>query len=147
MVAHTPLAQADTATVSVKESAIRASCKFSAPVKTSVYYGNVLEIISEEGDWFRVRFKGTEGCIHKSAIAKDPFFSRITNKLPFNKKSTAEGEVALAGKGFNPEVEAAYKNKNPRLNFQAVDNVEKYKVSRSSLKEFLENGKLNTSLK
>ncbi len=29
-----------------------------------------LDLLSPSGDWFRARFKGTEGCIHKSAVLK-----------------------------------------------------------------------------
>jgi hypothetical protein len=48
-------------------------------------------------------------------------------------------EVALAGKGFNPEVEAEYK-KNPTLNYAAVDEMETYVVVPTALSAFITQG-------
>jgi hypothetical protein len=61
---------AETATVITKQTAIRESCRFFSPVKVNVHYNDVLEIISKEGDWYKVKFKGVEGCIHKGSIEK-----------------------------------------------------------------------------
>jgi hypothetical protein len=101
----------------------------------------VLEVVSKEGDWFQVTFKGVEGCIHKSAVQKKSLsLSKLTGSQG---KGTSGEEVALAGKGFNPQVEAAYKNKNPELNFGAVDRVESYKISDSELMQFIQKGELS----
>ena len=132
---------AETATVITKQNAIRTSCKFFSPVKATVRYNDMLEIISKEGDWFQVRFKGVQGCIHKSAIQKKSLsLAKLTGSQG---KGTSGDEVALAGKGFNPQVEAAYKNKNPELNFSAVDRVESYRISDSEIMQFIQKGKLN----
>jgi len=135
-------AQAETITVITKETALRESCKFFSPVKATVHYNDPLEVLSQEGDWYRVKFKEVEGCVHKSAIEKKSALPKFI-KAPFQSQSASGDEVALAGKGFNPQVEAAYKNKNPQLNFQAVDSIETYKVSDNSLREFITRGKLN----
>ncbi|HZX13823.1 MAG TPA: hypothetical protein VFF49_05430 [Thermodesulfobacteriota bacterium] len=132
---------AETATVITKQTAIRESCRFFSPVKATVHYDDVLEIISKEGDWYRVQFKGFQGCIHKSSIEKSSI--SLSNVVGSEKQSTSGDEVALAGKGFNPQVEAAYKKENPSLNFQAVDRVENYKVLESKLIQFIQSGKLN----
>jgi hypothetical protein len=136
------LACAETATVIVKENAIRESCKFFAPVKVSVHAGNVLEILSQNGDWFQVRFNNIQGCIHKSAIEKKSV--SLTDKLLGPQKPSVTGdEVALAGKGFNPQVEEAYKKKNPGMNYAAVNNLEGYKIPENKVQEFAAGGKLN----
>jgi hypothetical protein len=138
--ASVPL-HAETATVITKQNAIRGSCKFFSPVKATVRYGDALEVVSQEGDWFHVKFNGVQGCIHKSAIQKQSF--SIT-KLGLSGKGSASGEeVALAGKGFNPQVEAEYRAENPELNFGAVDRIESDTVSDSELEDFIEDGKLN----
>ena len=134
---------ADTATVITKENAIRESCRFFSPVKMTVHYGDALEVVSQEGDWFQVKFRGAQGCIHKSAISKKSFSLSELNITGSQKQSTSGQEVALAGKGFNPQVEAAYRNQNPRLNFGEVDSIESYKVSENKLREFIRSGKLN----
>lgn len=133
--------RAETVTVITKQNAIRTSCKFFSPVKATVHYNDVLEVVSKEGDWFQVTFKGVQGCIHKSAIQKKSLsLSKLTGSQG---KGTSGEEVALAGKGFNPQVEAAYKNKNPELNFGAVDRVESYKIPDSELMQFIQKGKLS----
>jgi hypothetical protein len=138
--ASTPV-RAETVTVITKQNAIRTSCKFFSPVKATVGYDDVLEVVSKEGDWFHVTFKGVEGCIHKSAVQKKSLsLSKLTGSQG---KGTSGEEVALAGKGFNPQVEAAYKNKNPELNFGAVDRVESYKISDSELMQFIQKGELS----
>src|SRR5919109_3748015 len=116
---------AETATVITKENAIRETCRFFAPVKATVHYGDALEVVSQEGDWFQVNFRGVQGCIHKSAISKKSFsLSKITGS---QKQSTSGQEVALAGKGFNPQVESAYRSQNPQLKFGEVNSIESYR--------------------
>jgi hypothetical protein len=136
-------AYAEPATVIVKENAIRESCKFFAPVKAMIHAGNVLEIVSQDGDWFQVKFNNVQGCVHKSVVQTKSV--SLSKKLIGSEKQSASGEeVALAGKGFNPQVEAAYKSKNPKLNFQAVDAIGGYTVAENKVQEFIASGKLNT---
>ncbi len=134
---------AETATVITKENAIRESCRFFAPVRVTVHYGDSLEVVLQEGDWFQVEFRGVQGCIHKSAISKKSFSLSKLNPTGSQKQSTSGQEVALAGKGFNPQVEAEYRNKNPQLNFGEVNRIEGYKVPESNLRDFIRNGRLN----
>ena len=63
-----PFVMAETATVVTKENAIREDCKFYSPVKVNVSFKYEMEVISQQRDWYRVRFRGVEGCIHKSAL-------------------------------------------------------------------------------
>ncbi len=132
---------AETVTVITKQSAIRESCRFFSPVKATVHYNDVLEIISKEGEWYKVKFEAVQGCIHKSSIEKKSI--SLSNLVGSEKQSTSGDEVALAGKGFNPQVEAAYQKENPSLNFRAVDRVESYDTSESKLIQFIQSGKLN----
>lgn len=94
----------ETVTVVTKENAIRESCRFFSPVKATVHYGDTLEVVSQEGDWFRVKFRSTQGCIHKSTISKKSFSLSELNVTGSQKQSPSGQEVALAGKGFNPQI-------------------------------------------
>lgn len=141
IVTTTASLHAETATVITKQGAIRESCRFFSPVKVTAHYNDVLEVISKEGDWYHVKFKGVQGCIHKSSIEKSSV--SLSNLIGSEKQSTSSEEVALAGKGFNPQVETAYKKENPSLNFRAVDRVESNKVSERKLLQFIQSGKLN----
>ena len=132
---------AETVSVITKENAIRTSCRFFAPVLVVVRYNDKLEVISQEGDWFMVKFKNIEGCIHKSAVQKQTF--KFTDLGLGESKSATEDEVALAGKGFNPEVEDAYKKENPELKFELVDTIEGIDIPEEKYIDFIEEGELN----
>jgi hypothetical protein len=59
-------------------------------------------------------------------------------------KQTNSDEVALAGKGFNPEVESAYRAKHPEMDFAQVDKIEGFKVEPAALQVFIKEGDLKS---
>jgi hypothetical protein len=132
---------AEIVTVISKENAIRSSCKFFAPIVAKVRYNDKLEVIRQEGDWYRVRFNDLEGCIHKTAVQKQQF--KLVQLEGSGSGSATEDEVALAGKGFNPQVESEYKAKNPELQFHLVDEIEAFQVPENEQVEFIQEGELN----
>jgi hypothetical protein len=140
-IAVTTAVAAQTVRVITKENAIRSSCRFFAPVVATVQYNDRLEVLSLEGDWMKVRFDGVEGCIHKSAVEQQ----KVTlSDLDLGGGSSAtEDEVALAGKGFNPQVEEAYRDENPELRFETVDRIEARTLTEGQHVVFIEEGRLN----
>ncbi|GBD98604.1 hypothetical protein BMS3Abin07_00628 [bacterium BMS3Abin07] len=133
-------AYAETANVITRENAIRKECRFFSPIKAIVKYNDELQIISQEGDWFHVKFGNIAGCIHKSAIRKKSF--SLSGLLGTEARAASSNEVALAGKGFNPQVESSYKQKHPELDFRTVDRIENYNVPGDKLKAFIKSGGL-----
>lgn len=140
LVLTTSLAAAETARVVTKENAIRADAKFFAPVKATVRYQDTLTVIARRGDWFQVKFRGVEGFIHKSALEEKSF---SLGSLSGKKGGASSDEVALAGKGFNPQVEASYREGHPELDFRSVDQVGRYQVPTAELENFIVTGGLN----
>jgi len=129
----------ETVRVVTKENAIREDCRFLASIKSKVQYADELEVTAKEGDWFKVKFRNIKGCIHKNAVTdKSVALSNVSTKG----HTASSDEVALAGKGFNPEVEKSYKSKHPELDFNAVNSIEEYKVSDEQLKIFIKTGGL-----
>jgi hypothetical protein len=57
--------------------------------------------------------------------------------------SASSNEVALAGKGFNKQVENEFKGKNPNINYAWIDRMEKFVVSEKQIKQFLKEGELS----
>ena len=57
-------------------------------------------------------------------------------------KQTSSDEVALAGKGFTPEVETGYRAKHPEMDFAQVDKIESFKVDPATLQAFIKEGDL-----
>src|SRR5512139_1043996 len=127
-------AQAESAKVVLKETTLREQCKFLSPATVRLQYNDSVEILSREADWFKVSFGKARGCLHKSALeAKTYSLSGVSGTRG---TVASQDEVSLAGKGFTPEVEVSYKKQHRDLNYQAVDAVEKYRVSDETLRKF-----------
>jgi hypothetical protein len=73
-------------------------------------------------------------------------YAKLTTRRISSQGNTANAsakEIALAGKGFSPEVEAEYKQSGEQLNYPAVDDMEKAGVADSDLLAFIEEGHLS----
>ncbi|MBI4667416.1 MAG: hypothetical protein HY751_13520 [Nitrospinae bacterium] len=128
--------------VTVKKTSIRADKQFFAPTVAEAVYKDRLEVLEESGGWIKVAFSGKNGWIHKSAVGME-----VKDKGPSlfggdDASKVSQEEVALAGKGFNSQVESEYKKKNPSLDFAAVDRMEKITVEDSKVAAFVKDGKL-----
>lgn len=130
---------AETFIVITKENTIREYPRFFAPIKAYVRYGDMLNAIGKEGDWYRVNFRNVTGYIHKTAVEQ----RTSTPVGSFSSRTGAtQEEITLAGKGFNPQVESAYRAKNPQFRYDLVEKVEKYDVSDAELFSFIRAGGL-----
>jgi len=135
------LLSAESVTIITKENAIREYCKFFAPVKANVKYNDKLDILSQQGDWLKVRFIKAEGCIHKTAV-ESKTASLVNLPLSGSSGRVSENEAALAGKGFTPQVEASYRAKHPEMKYYLVDKVEAINVPDKDLALFINSGGL-----
>jgi len=127
--------------VTVKETQARATPSFLGKVAATLVYGDRVEVLEERGGWVRVTLPGGKGSgwVHGSALTE----KRIVLKAgASNVEQTASGaEVALAGKGFNKEVEAQYRQ-NTDLDYTWVDRMELFLVSTQQISAFLRQGEL-----
>lgn len=136
----TSVALAATVKVITQEAVIRKDKRFFAPVVTRVPYGSLIQESSREGDWLRVIYQGKEGWIHVSAVQEQKFqFSSLAGGKA---QEASRDEVALAGKGFTPEVEKAFREKNPKMRYDLVNQVQSYKVDEQKIQAFLQAGNL-----
>lgn len=125
--------------VQVQSGQIRATPSFLGKVVVLVPYGTAVDVLQQKGDWSQVRnAQGQTGWMHKSALTT----KRITLSAGSTtaKAGASSDELALAGKGFNSDVEREYKAKNKNLNFAAVDRMEKIKVPATEMQVFLQAG-------
>ncbi len=104
-----------------------------------------VNVIRQSGDWYKVEYQGKTGWLHRQAFPQAKAASKFS--LPGlltggAVKETSSDEVALAGKGFTPEVESAYRQKHPEMNFSMVDKVEANRVSEPQLQAFIKEGGL-----
>jgi uncharacterized protein YgiM (DUF1202 family) len=132
---------AETLVIKVQTTYVRKEPKFySSPVATLSAGENVTQISAQAG-WFKVRTsKGIEGWIHSQAVAKGKLTVAAMDKSL--KTSATADEVALAGKGFNRQVEDEYKSRNKGISFAEVDRMLRIKVTPQELRQFLMDGKL-----
>lgn len=131
---------ADEMSVTVRETQLRANPAFLGQVVSVLAYGDRVEVLQEQGPWFRVETDGGgTGWVHSSALTT----KRIVLESGTTDGSTgASGtEVALAGRGFNQEVENRYKDEQG-LDFTGVDRMEGYEYPPETLLAFLEEGGL-----
>lgn len=128
--------------VQVKKGEIRSTPSFLGAIVARVSYGDRVYIRGEKGPWFKVSIPGriNEGWMHSSALT--------VKRIAFNagaadvRTSASSNELALAGKGFNKQVENEFKEKNPKVNYAWIDRMEKFVVSEKEIKRFLKEGKL-----
>jgi uncharacterized protein YgiM (DUF1202 family) len=134
------LALSDEMSVTVRETQLRANPAFLGQVVSVLAYGDRVELLQEQGPWFRVETDaGGSGWVHSSALTT----KRIVLESGTTEGSTgASGtEVALAGRGFNQEVENRYKDEQG-LDFTKVDAMEGYEYPPEVLLSFLQEGGL-----
>jgi len=135
------LAWAETIKVVKDKDTIRNAAQFFAPPVTEVKKGDELQKLQVQGDWFKVDFSGKQGWIHKSAVTAPSV--KFSTFLGMGKAREASAEeVALAGKGFTPEVESGYRQKHPEMNYAAVEMVESFVVPDETFVAFLQEGGL-----
>jgi len=131
---------AGTMNVQVREAIVRATPNYMGAAAGTVAYGTEVNVAGEEGNWYRI--DKPSGWLPKSALTKHKV--AVDPDKKFAGKGTSHDEVALAGKGFNPQVEAQYKKGNADLAaaYNIVDKIEKFDASEAELKSFQAAGKL-----
>jgi hypothetical protein len=132
------VAMAASVKVVTQQAVIRNDKRFFAPPVATVAYGEVLQELTREGDWLRVQYRGNQGWIHVSAVEEQKV--NLSPLMTSKAKETSRDEVALAGKGFTPEVEKAFRAKNPQMKYDLVDRIEGYRVSMEELHLFVQDG-------
>jgi SH3-like domain-containing protein len=125
--------------VQVKTGQVLATPSFLGQVVTKVNYGDRLQVVEQQGDWSKVTTPGGQsGWIHSSALTKKKIAMSAGGQ---NAQTAASGDdLALAGKGFNSDVEADFKAKNQNVDFTWVDKMEKIKVAPADMQQFLKDG-------
>jgi hypothetical protein len=132
---------ADTLVVKIKTTHIRKDPQFYAQSLAVLRAGDSVETISTQDGWIKVRTAaGVIGWIHSSSVEQKKFrLSALDKSL---KTQASAGEVALAGKGFNKQVEESFREKNPNLSFVTVDAMLLLVLTPEKIAGFLKDGKL-----
>ena len=125
--------------VAIRTVTLKSSTGFFASNRGTLNYGDRVTVLQVNGRYVEVRSASNSSLTGWTASA-----NLTTRQVVSGNTSTASArEVALAGKGFNQDVENSYRSQG-NLNYADVDRVEAITVSEADLRQFLEGGRLST---
>ena len=133
--------QAKMMSVTVKEAPVRSTPSFLGKIVADLSYGDRVEVVETQSGWAKINLPGGKGTgwLHTSELTQE----ELAVKAGSNVNQSASGsEVALAGKGFNQQVENQYKSEK-NLDYTWVDKMEKISYKPERLIQFLEAGDLH----
>ena len=132
------ISKGGTAWVSSKTAALKSSTWFFASTKGTLQAGDQVTVLQVSGNNAEVR------SVKNSALTGWTSVSNLSaRQIVASGTGASASEVALAGKGFNQEVENAYKS-DGAYNFDDVDKTEAVNISQEELYEFMTDGRLLT---
>ena len=124
--------------VATKTVDLKSGTGFFASNRGKLNYGDRVTVLQVNGKFVEVR-----SATNSSLVGWTASSNLTARQIVAGTESTATArEVALAGKGFNQEVEQSYKNQQRNLNYADVDRVEAITVNEAELRRFLEQGRL-----
>lgn len=129
--------------VTVKETQVRAAPTYMGKILATLPYDAPVSVLTEQSGWARVKLPSGEGWVHLSALTMKKVSLQSGSQTVGTGASS--GEVALAGKGFNQQVEERYKEEKD-LDYTWVDRMAGYTVTPEQALAFLQAGGLDTSL-
>jgi uncharacterized protein YgiM (DUF1202 family) len=139
------IAMAETMKVTQPNQSIYPDPDFASTPVAPVPVGAEVTVLQQSGDWYQVEYQGQSGWLNRQAFPAPAAGSKfnlpgLLTGAPV--KETSSDEVALAGKGFTPEVESSYKQKHPEAKYAEVDQVEAQQVAAAKLQAFITEGGL-----
>ncbi|MFW6252947.1 MAG: SH3 domain-containing protein, partial [bacterium] len=121
------------------EAALRDMPNHLSRVVVRLSYADEVTLLETQRDWLRVRFDGNEGWLHQDAVSEDRIVLGASDRDVGREADSRE--VALAGRGFNAQVEEEFQSQSG-LDFGPVDELEARVVDEDELQRFLEDGEL-----
>jgi hypothetical protein len=127
--------------VTVKEVEVRKSPSFLGAVVAKLSYGDTVRTRREQGSWVEIDIPDSRdtGWVHISALERKRIIFGATDTEVASEATS--GEIALAGKGFNKEVEERYIEET-NLDFSLIDEMEATVVPFEEIAEFITEGGL-----
>lgn len=136
------VSRAEELNVQVRTGKLRSRPSFLGKIVATVSYGDAVTVLQEQNEWVEVRRpEGKKGWIHISALTDDEI--ELSSGDSNAETAASSDELALAGKGFNSDVEAEFKTRNEDIDFTWVDWMEKIIISPEQMEGFLKMGKVN----
>ena len=132
---------AEVLVVKVQTTQLRRNPQYFGPILAALKAGDKLEKMTEANGWVQVRTAaGAVGWIHSSALGQSSAALASAGQ-PVKTQATAN-EVALAGRGFNKQVEDTYKSRHAEVSFVWVDRMVQLRIGSAQIEDFLRKGRL-----
>ena len=126
--------------VQVRNAKVRATPSQLGRVVATVDYGAVVQAEGPQRGWYQVTTAdGKTGWVHESALSKKAIAMRAGTSDAAT--GVSSDEVALAGKGFNEQVEAKLRA-DGTLDYTWVDRMSAFEVHADQILEFRRQGHL-----
>ncbi len=143
LVPVTLFGQINTMSITIKEAQVRSSPSFLGKIVAVLPYGAQIEVQERAGDWVKMELPSGYGWIHSSALSRKKI---VLSAGEGGVETGASGEeIALAGKGFNEQVENQYQSEQ-HLDYTWVDRMEEFVITPEQAVEFLDKGTLRLEL-
>lgn len=126
--------------VEVRQVNVKSAPNYLSGTTATLNYATQVEVSGEQDNWYQIT--SPSGWVPKNTLTKHKIDINADKKMAGGKVS--HDEVALAGKGFNPQVEAQYKKDNADLRngYAQVDTIEKFGATDNEIMAFQKAGKL-----
>jgi hypothetical protein len=135
----------ETVKVKVQKTSLFERPDFFSRAVATLQFGDQLEMQEVVKDWAKVKLGDQKGYVHQSALTSTKLDIKTLLFSSSSSSGASQDEVALAGKGFTPEVEKNYGKAHSELNYALVDEIERYSVDPNSLRSFIQRGGLKVS--
>jgi hypothetical protein len=118
--------------VDVHKAPLKESASFFSKELGSLSLGDTVTLVREGSKWTQVRAGVITGWVLSSSLSVRRIVSSGSNAVAT--------EIALAGKGFSPELEMKYRESG--LDYSIVDMMENTHIDAEELFEFISEGRL-----
>ena len=103
--------------VQVRTTQMRSRPSFLGSAVAEMTYGTQVKMVTQQGPWVKVTSpQGKTGWLHESALSEKDL-AMVAGGTEAATGASGE-EIALAGKGFNAQVEKEYRKQNQDLDFK-----------------------------
>ena len=128
-------AQADRSTlyVAVQTVAVKDSTGFFAKDLGNLSWGDAVRLIKKDGKWSQIQAGNLTGWVASSSLS--------ARRIVAPNAAVTASEVAMAGKGFSPDMEMEYRKNG--LDYSMVDSMERITVPTDELLRFITEGRLS----
>jgi hypothetical protein len=133
--------QAKLMSVNVKETQVKATPSYLGKTLGTLAYADRVQVAQSQKGWVKVTVPGKSlsGWINESALTSKKVV--LSSGSEAASQQASSGEVALAGKGFNSQIESENR-KDDSFDYATVDKMERTVVSSEAASAFLKAGGL-----